>query len=175
MFDTAARLIMNRNEFSNETGALYRTDDLTSDKLAAGSQLVWNNMAPGFMGRPVSKLLSAVSEKPYGSRGKMMSYADALSDGLLGIREVSLKEPNTEALLEYEMNAASSPQTPSDRYYKNYDPEAWESSVDERTERALERFEEKQRQKNELLRQQFNRMDRLRKGIGMLKYLGGVE
>ena len=169
--DMIARIALNRNEWSDESGSLYRTDAPAEDKFAAGAGLLFRNMAPGWMGRPASKLYSAVTNEPYGSRGRKFTIGEALEDGLAGIRLVSLQEPNLEAMTAYDERIAKTPQTSQDSYKKNYEPEQWDAETQGRLEKAGELSAARLRARDQRLKDQFNRMKRLDAGTKFLKSL----
>lgn len=167
-----ARALLNRHEFADDSGALYRTDAGRLEKAKAQLGLLWNNYAPGYMGRPASKLYSAATQTPYGGRGKMLGPMEALEDAFLGIRTTSRPEgQGLEAGLDYKRRMAETPQTPQDRRDKNLRPDEWNQRVEEKFDKVDEYYETRRRRREKALKEQFNRMSRLRRGQDMLRSL----
>ena len=112
LFLPLGRAWLNRHEFADDSGALYRTDATGFEKAKAQASLLWRSWAPGYMGRPASKIYSAMTQTPYGGRGKMLGPMEALEDAFLGIRTSSRPEgQGIEAGLDYQARMAETPQT----------------------------------------------------------------
>ena len=135
LLDLAGRLIWNRGEFSDEDGSLYRPDDSGWRKAGAMLQLSSNKLLPSFMGgRSIDKIYSAMTGKPYSTRGKHMSVWEALEDAVLGIRTTKVIDPDIDSRVEYEQRVAKMPMTQDDFYLKKQKPEEWNKLVKERLE-----------------------------------------
>ena len=166
------RLIYNRHEFSDDSGALYRTDAEWTEKAKAQFGMLWNSWAPGYLGRPASKVRSAITKTPYGPRAKMLGPREALEDAFLGIRTSSRPEgQGIDAGMDYKRRMAATPQIGEDFRNKNNNPDKWDSTVEKR-EGRIEEFERiRAERRDDLLREQINRMRKINRGNQILKSL----
>lgn len=163
--DVLGRAILNRNEWSNHSGQLFREDATIGERTAARLELAANKLLPSLAGRALNKIYSAATGQPYGSRGKMMNVDEALADALVGIRSASRSPLNLEIGLENKAKKAEMVQTPDDKYMLMYNPEEWSEKATERGSRVQQLFEMRQANADKLLLQQLERNRKIDRGL----------
>jgi len=144
--DTLFRIWFNRGDYSPTSGALFAEGSGVSGGEQAMSAL---NMArrkllpPMLGGRNWDKIMAALTETPYGARGKMYDMETALWD-VLGARTVDVPQDNPiYEQWDREIRKNELPQTSAEWALFKYDPDAWYEKNEERNMQTDAVFEAK--------------------------------